>query len=223
MRRLLRSKFIRIIFVIVLAIGLFILQDYIDAQISDIEARTTIYIVNKEMFSKQEITESDVNSIDVLITQVPSYAIKSKEEIIGKYIIDDLTKGEYILSNNISERKNFESLTIPKGYKMISIPLDIDHAAGWKFEKKQIVELIYTPFDLSSSVVSANNISFGSSRIISDVEVVDIFNESLISVDDMNFSGVPKYVVLLLKENEAEFIAYAKPRGSFELLIVNNE
>lgn len=226
MKKLLRSPLFKLVFILVVAAGLFVLQNYIDAQVNGIKATTDVYVVNKKLESKDKIEANDVKKIEVMITDVPENSIKKKSDIVGKYVIVPITKGAFILTHNLSPVKNFEATNIKEGYKMISLPLSIDNAVGWKIEKKQIVEMIFSPTQYKNVVDNSDLLKNASvlysPRVIEEVEIVDIMNEALISIDNAAFAGTPKYIVILLKADDAEFIAKAKDKGRFDILITNS-
>ena len=225
MKKILRSKLFKAMFIIVLTVTLFLFQNYVSDQISGIEARTKVLVVKSNLVSKHKITKADIGSIDIPITDVPVNSIKNTDDVIGNFLIEPLSKGDFILTSNISESKNYETQTVPEGYKIISLSLNIDNAAGWLIEKEQIIELIYSPRDYRNEMETVNmdelQVELYNTRIISDVSVVDILNEALVSSDDEMFAGTPKFIVILLKEEDAEFIAYAKDKGRFDVLVTN--
>jgi hypothetical protein len=107
---------------------------------------------------------------------------------------------------------------------MISIPLSIDNAVGWKIEKGQTVEMIFSPIqyknvDGAEQLTLQDSSVLYSPRAIHEVIIVDIMNEALVSIDNSTFAGTPKYVVIQVKSEDAEFIAKAKDKGRFDILI----
>jgi len=226
MKKILRSKLFKAMFIIVLTVTLFLFQNYVSDKISGIEARTNVLVVRNNLESKHKITKADIGSIDIPITDVPVNSIKNEDEVIGKYLVEPLSKGDFILTNNISQVKNYETQTVPKGYKMISLSLNVDNAAGWMIEKNQVIELVYSPreyrYDSTEMSSLTNQSNLYETRLIEDVTVVNIINEALISIDDDNFAGVPKFIVLQMKECDAEFIALAKDKGSFDVLVISD-
>lgn len=224
MKKLLRSGLFKFLFVLIAAVGLFIFSNYIDAQVNGIKATTEVYVVNKDLDTKHKITDTDIKMIEVLITDEPNYSIADKSQLIDKYVIEPVTKGAFILSHNISDVKNYEAYVIPEGYSMISIPLSIDNAVGWKIEKEQIVQMVFSPIQYKT-VDGDNQSTFKDAsvlyepRVLEDVTIIDIMNEATISVDDASFAGTPKYIVVQVKDSDAEFIAKAKDKGRFDILI----
>ena len=107
---------------------------------------------------------------------------------------------------------------------MISLALTIDQAAGCKNNQGQKVDIVFSPHQYSGDVTTGQILKpeLYNNKIIDDVTIVDIINEALISTTDSEFVGVPKFVVVLVKESEAEFLALAKDKGRFELLVKSN-
>lgn len=231
--KLFRSKLFRLIMIVSMTIGLFAFQVYIEKEASNVDITKTIYQVNKDLEPKHEIKASDLMTLQVSQLQLPDGYVTDPDEVIGKYTILPVTKGSFILTNNVTKDKNFEDTLVPEGYSMVSVSLSIDQAAGWKINKNQVVDMVFSPNQYDNSV--GVNIPTGTevvttsllktlymNQTIEDVTVIDVINEALVSVDDADFAGVPKYVVILAKNADAEFIVLAKDKGRFDLLVKNN-
>lgn len=231
--KLFRSKLFRIIMIIALTVGLFVFIVNAEKKAVNADITKTIYIVTKDLEPKHEIKDSDLTTMQVSQLTLPDGYVSSKNEVIGKYTVLPVTKGSFILTNNVTEVKNFEDSMIPDGYKMVSVALSIDQAAGWKINKNQIVDLVFSPFQYNNSLdvnlelgtegaMTSLQKSLYTNRTIEDIKIVDVINEALVSVDSESFAGVPKYVVILAKNSDAEFIVLAKDKGRFDLLVKNN-
>jgi len=170
------------------------------------------------------IEKGDIRAINVSQLSLPSNYVSAPEEVVGKYVIAPVENGCYILTSNVADEKYFEKDAIPEGYKMISLALAIDQAAGWKINQGQKVDIVFSPHQYSGDVTTGLTLKpeLYNNKIIDDVTIVDIINEALLSTKDSEFVGVPKFVVVLVKENEAEFLALAKDKGRFELLVKSN-
>ena len=231
--KLLRSRLFRYVFIVVLVVGLFVLQIYAEKMASNTEIMKTIYQVNKNIDSKHEIKSSDLSTVQISQLSLPEGYVTDPEQVVGKYTVLPVTRGSFILTSNVTDNKNFEDTLIPDGYKMISIPLTIDQAAGWKINKDQVVDIVFSPNQYNSgfgaAFISENDGQLTAvqkqlyaNRTIYDVEIVDIINEALVSVSSDSFAGVPKYIVIIAKNSDAEFIALAKDKGRFDLLVKND-
>lgn len=222
--KLLRNRLFKYVLIMIMVAVLFISKLYLENMVTNVDTTKKIYIVTKELEEKHKIEDSDIRAINVSQLSLPSNHVSAPEEVVGKYVIAPIENGSYILTSNVADEKYFEKDAIPEGYKMISIALTVDQAAGWKINQGQIVDMVFSPFQYSGEVTTGltlkpelyNNIT------IEDVTIVDVINEALVSTKDKDFVGVPKFVVVLVKENEAEFLALAKDKGRFDLLVKSN-
>jgi len=231
--KIFRNKLFRIVMVLVITVGLFAFIVNMEKKAVNADITKTIYIVAKDLESKHEVKDSDLATIQVSQLTLPDGYVTNKEDVIGKYTVLPVTKGSFILTNNVTDDKNFENSMIPDGYKMVSVALSIDQASGWKINKNQVVDLIFSPFQYNNSLdvnlelgaqgsMTTSQKSLYTNRSIEDITIVDVINEALVSVDSESFAGVPKYVVILAKDSDAEFIVLAKDKGRFDLLVKSN-
>lgn len=227
MTKLFRSRLFRFLLILLIAGSLFYLSVYLRHKASNVEVTTNVYVVTKNLESKHQIAATDITTVEISALSEPSYAIKDKSLLINKFVMNPVSKGSFILSNNVSNIANFEGFSVPKGKMIYSLPLTIDQAAGWKIEIGQKVNLHYSPFqygELEGQVpIAVSNAALFSSKMIQDAEVVDVMNEALISTKSSEFAGVPKYVVLMSTIEEASFITQAKDKGRFDILIKSLE
>ena len=231
--KIFRNKLFRIVMVLVITVGLFAFIVNMEKKAVNADITKTIYIVAKDLESKHEVKDSDLATIQVSQLTLPDGYVTNKEDVIGKYTVLPVTKGSFILTNNVTDDKNFENSMIPDEYKMVSVALSIDQASGWKINKNQVVDLIFSPFQYNNSLdvnlelgaqgsMTTSQKSLYTNRSIEDITIVDVINEALVSVDSESFAGVPKYVVILAKDSDAEFIVLAKDKGRFDLLVKSN-
>ncbi|MBE0451614.1 MAG: flagella basal body P-ring formation protein FlgA [Clostridia bacterium] len=222
--KLLRNKFFYVIAILALTIVLMAAKLYIEKAASNVDVQKSIFVVAKNLETKHQITSEDLKQIQISQLSLPDGYVDSAEDIIGKFLINPVSKGSFIIKNNVTDEKFFEKDQIAEGYSMISLALNIDQAVGWKINKDQSVKLVYSPFQQITTIgnASSEQDELTSIRVIEDITIVDVINEALISYDDKEFAGVPKYVVIMAKNKDAEFISLAKEKGRFEIIVNKN-
>lgn len=225
--KLFRNRFLRFLLVIGIAVALFYLSIYLREQASNVEVTTHVYVVTKDLEAKHKITNGDITTLEISALADPRNSVKDKALLLNKYVMSPVSKGSFILSSNVSEIENFENNQVPDGMMLFSLPLTIDQAAGWKLEIGHKVDIHYAPFQYTDpnnqGPLSASVQELYKNRVISDVEVVDVLNEALVSTTSKDFSGVPKFVVLMADISSARFISQAKDKGRFDILIKSIE
>ncbi|MBI9013852.1 MAG: hypothetical protein JEZ08_16580 [Clostridiales bacterium] len=225
--KLLRSKIFRFLFVIILAVVMFTVKTYVEQQASSVDTTKEVYVVTDDFDTKHKIRSGDVKGIEVSILSLPKYYIDDKDDVVDKYIIDPVTEGSFVLTSNLTDDKHFEDSIVPEGYNMVSVPLNIDEAAGWKFDINQTVDMVFSPYQYTTNDDGTNvkidqRTSLYKEKVIKNLEIVDVINEALVSISSKDFEGVPKYVVFLVEEEDAQFIAMAKDKGRFDILVKGN-
>ena len=221
--KLFRSKIFRYVLLVGIVFFLMYLIIYVQkAAVAD-DVTQKVYVAKKTIDKKHLIESADLKVIEVTQSTLPSQYITNESQAIGKYIVETVREDMPILLSNLSEEQNAEEQIIPEGYGMISIALNIDEAAGWRINIGQSVDLVYTPIQYNDNAALLNegvsSAEFYKSRVFKDVVIVDIMNEATISTDNVEFSGVPKYVAIVLKNQDAEFLLHAKDRGQLGIIV----
>lgn len=83
-------------------------------------SRTTEIIrMKNDVKIGQEITEKDIETVEVGAYNLPSDVIKTSGDIVGKYVASELLKGEYVLPAKISDTPANENNCLTE-YGMLS-------------------------------------------------------------------------------------------------------
>ena len=107
---------------------------------------TEIIRMKNDVKIGQEITEKDIETVEVGAYNLPSDVLKTKDEIVGKYVASELLKGEYVLPSKISDTPANENnylygLTGEKRAISITIPSFAAGLSG-KLQSGDIVSVI---------------------------------------------------------------------------------
>lgn len=181
----------------------------------------TVSIVkaDKEIKAGDEITKDMVTEVSMSIANQPSNVIKDENEVIGKYASMDMTKGDYVLQNKISESPYIEN-TYLAGLdgtnRAISVSLkSFANGMSGKLKSGDIVSIIAPDYNKSGLTVVPSELQY--------VEVIAATTESGREVDEEaeeDEDNLPSTVTLLVSEKQAVILADLEKNGNIHMSLV---
>ncbi|MDO0824077.1 Flp pilus assembly protein CpaB [Desulfosporosinus nitroreducens] len=110
------------------------------------KAQTVIVRVEKDIEAGQRVTADKIEKVTVGGYNLPGNVAKRAEDVVGKYAIEGLKKGDYILSTKISTDPFFNNpylYSLPEGKVAISVSLkSLASGLSGKLQNGDIVSLI---------------------------------------------------------------------------------
>lgn len=110
------------------------------------KAQTGIVRVEKDIEAGQKITADKIEKVTVGGYNLPSNVAKRAEDVVGKYAIAGLKKGDYILSSKLSSNPFFSNpylYNLPEGKVAMSVSLkSLASGLSGKLQNGDIVSLI---------------------------------------------------------------------------------
>lgn len=158
----------------------------------------------------QEITEKDIETVEVGAYNLPSDVIRSKDEIVGKYVASELVKGEYVLPAKISDTPANENnylygLTGETRAISITIPSFAAGLSG-KLQSGDIVSVIACDYRDSGETVVPDELQY--------VEVIAATDKSgsdkgdvVVTADGEEKAELPSTITLLVSPMQANILA----------------
>ena len=191
---------------------------------SSMTAQTEIARIKSDVKKGEVISADKLETITVGSHNLPVNLIEKKEEIIGKYALADLQKGDYVLSTKLSNTAlaEFEYLSTLDGTKQAMSVTIKNFAAGLsgKLEAGDIVTLIasdygdrretYIPPELKYIYVLA--VTAGSGN---DKEYVNAAPNS-----DNEERELPSTITVLVQSSQAELLADLEAKGRIHAALV---
>ena len=187
---------------------------------SGLRAQTDIVRVKTEVERGDKITDAMVEVVSVGAHNLPADAVKSKEDVVGKYAKYDLVPGDTILSGKLSADPltEYEYLTKLDGTKVavsVTIPSFAAGLSG-KLEAGDIITLIsvdndtgvvVTPPELRYMEVLASTTSAGMDKVYTGTD----------SAEDTENpeKNLPSSLTLLVNTKQAELLAGLDSKKSF--------
>lgn len=184
---------------------------------------TKIIRIKNDVKVGQEITEKDIETVEVGAYNLPSDVIKTSDEIVGKYVASELVKGEYVLPSKISDTPANENnylygLTGEKRAISITIPSFAAGLSG-KLQSGDIVSVIACDYRDSGETVVPDELQY--------VEVIAATDKSgsdkgdvVVAADGEEKAELPSTITLLVSPMQANILAELEENGDTHIALV---
>lgn len=197
----------------------FIICFVVSPLISNTSEKTiTVVRVLSDIKSGDEITKDMVSEVKMSGTNQPDNIISDDRDVIGKYAVMDMTKGDNVLKSKISDTAYVEN-TYLSGLngtnRAISVTLK-SFATGLsgKLKSGDIVSIIAPDYHKTGMTVVPPELQF--------VEVIAATNKSGADVENATGeeSDLPSTVTLLVSEKQALILAELEKSGTIHMSLV---
>lgn len=187
------------------------------------ENTTEIVRMKKNVKIGQEITEKDVEIVEVGAYNLPSDVLKKSEDVVGKYVSSELLAGEYVLPEKISDTPASENaylynLTGEKRAISVTIPSFAGGLSG-KLISGDIVSVIAVDFRESGETVVPDELQYVEVIAVTDKEGYDE-DEVVVTADGEEEPDLPETVTLLVTPAQANILAELEADGEIHLSLV---
>ncbi len=187
------------------------------------ENTTEIVRMKKDVKIGQEITEKDIEVVEVGAYNLPADVLKKSEDVVGKYVSSELLAGEYVLPNKISDTPASENaylynLTGEKRAISVTIPSFAGGLSG-KLISGDIVSVIAVDFRESGETVVPDELQYVEVIAVTDKEGYDE-NEVVVTADGEEEPDLPETVTLLVTPSQANILAELEADGEIHLSLV---
>ena len=178
------------------------------------DGKTEIVRVIADIPVGKQISEEDIEVVEVGNYNLPSEVIKSKEEVVGKYAIYYLSSGDYVLPDKITDDiDNSETLlaTLPSDKKAISVSIG-SFALGFsgKLQTGDIVGILVYDDEEKTSFTP---------KELTYVKVITTTTSDGIDKADVEDKSQPVTVTLLVSKKQAELLAYYEKEGDMHIVL----
>lgn len=107
--------------------------DSSDGDTNDVDSRVSVVRIKRGAFAGTQLTEDNFEVVKVPISGVPTEAIRSLDEVVGKYATVNVFLGEYVFPRMISDVKPAEE---PDFLEYVVVTDEIDVADGKDITKE---------------------------------------------------------------------------------------
>ena len=187
------------------------------------ENTTEIVRMKKDVKIGQEITEKDVEIVEVGAYNLPADVLKKSEDVVGKYVSSELLAGEYVLPGKISDTPASENaylynLTDEKRAISVTIPSFAGGLSG-KLILGDIVSVIAVDYRESGETVVPDELQYVEVIAVTDKEGYDE-DEVVVTADGEEEPDLPESVTLLVTPAQANILAELEADGEIHLSLV---
>lgn len=167
------------------------------------DQKVDIVRLKQDVARGQQITEADIEIVNVGAYNLPGNVIKDSTAVVGKYAATDLYAGDYLFSGKLStESKSAEDVLLSLNGSKVAISVNIsDFASGLsdKLENGDIVSVIVYDKDDDRSYVPA---------ALQYVKVITTTTSDGIDKDQATEGGKAATITMLVTPEQAELLAY---------------
>lgn len=187
------------------------------------ENTTEIVRMKKDTKIGQEITEKDIEVVEVGAYNLPADVLKKSEDVVGKYVSSELLAGEYVLPEKISDTPASENaylynLTGEKRAISVTIPSFAGGLSG-KLISGDIVSVIAVDYRESGETVVPDELQYVEVIAVTDKEGYDE-DEVVVTADGEEEPDLPETVTLLVTPAQANILAELEADGEIHLSLV---
>lgn len=181
--------------------------------------KTEIVRIIKPVTQGMEISEADLESVEVGNYHLPADVVRKKEDVVGKYAAVNLYAGDYLLPEKLSSygADGLQLSNLPSGKMAMSISLkSLASGVSDKLQAGDVIRIYNYPEDLPE-------LSFVRVLVVTDAEGYDVNGaQSATSEEERRQSAT---VTLLVTADQAKILTFLETEGSAHLALIcrNNE
>jgi pilus assembly protein CpaB len=173
-----------------------------------------VFVAANEININEPLDEKNVKLEEWPKDRVPEGAVQELKQLEGKYARTRLYKGEPLLTAKLSDTIDNIPLTIPDGYRVVTVKVNAASASGGLIRPGDRVDLVV--FIRKSAEVPETT----TKTILRDVNVFACDSQTERDVDKgTGQSREVQTVSLLVKPNQAEAVTLAKELGTMSLTL----
>ena len=192
-----------------------ILTILVAAELSIISNATNHEVKERVVFAKKKIKKNTLIESSMLeIREVSSDAVhpealRNIESALSKIACQDIEAGEMLLNTKLLNSSHGIIEAEDKNKRLFTVEFKGDQANGWQLVDGQYVDIIFVPNYEDCNV-----------EVLKKIRIAGIIDEDGRLVDSLNREMPPRYVSFEVTEEQAEFLARAKRKGTLDLASV---
>jgi Flp pilus assembly protein CpaB len=108
-----------------------------------------VLVASQDLLVGSRVSDADVSVRQVNPSSVPAGTLTAPEQAIGHFVFFPVLKGQFLDGRHLSTVRNAQSLTVglgvPKGYRIIGLPISPAAAVGGTLKPGDSVDVIAIP------------------------------------------------------------------------------
>ena len=192
---------------------------------SELRAQTEIVRATTTVKKGEVITADKLEMVKVGAFNLPDNVVKSKENVVGKYVNVDLQKGDYIFSSKLSEKSltEFEYLNDLDGTKLAMSITIKSFAAGLsgKLEAGDIVTLISSNYDNLATTTIPPELQYVKVLAVTAETGDDkAYVATKVTNSEDKVNKLPATITLLVNTDQAKVLANLEQKGNIHATLL---
>lgn len=189
--------------------------------VNDLTSDTTKIIrLSQDVKQGNQISDAQIETVEVSKTAIPKGAITEKSAVIGKYAVSNLFAGDFFTKTKLTDEANTADDVFSKlnGSQMaISITID-SFAAGLsgKLQNGDIVSILVTNKDTKDTVIPGE---LKYVKVITTTTAGGVDKDSVKANDDGSYE-LPSTITLLVSTEQAKQLAGYEPDSTMQAALI---
>lgn len=210
------------------AVILFVILTVLQAKLTSKEATVTAYVSNTNIIQDSKLQEYDYKKVEIpLSLALDCEIITDSKDLDGKYAKEHINKGQLIFKQDVAGKEELKILDAEVGKERIAVKIkSAENAVSYQVKPKDRIHLYFTgksnvikntfsKYGIEFDIEAQDN-SLQSKKIISDIEILGIYDEVGRDYYSSEFSGVDTIVIAVDSKN-AEMINCLRAQGTFDI------
>jgi Flp pilus assembly protein CpaB len=181
---------------------------------AEVAPTVDIIVASSRIEEGAQITPTMITTLAVQPDLIPegAFLARQQEELVGKYSTAMINAQGYILQSQISIERAVSGLTIPPGYRAVTVTLGSEEIVeGWAKPNSRVdVNWLYVEPGGDKKL----------RKIVRYVKILSVGGSNQAGAEGMPTQGGGNTVTLLLTENDAQRVEFAKNTGKISLTLV---
>lgn len=210
------------------AVILFILLTIVQGKIIKKEATIVAYISNIDLLRDSKLEKSHYKEVKIPISlALEGNVITEVKELEGKYVKETINKGQIIFKQDVATKDELKIIEADNKLERIAIKIkESQNSVAYQIKPKDRIHLYFTG---KSSVIKNAFLKYGidfdsnvsdnilqSKKIISDIEILGIYDEAGRSYENSEYSRLDT-IVIAVEAKTAEMINSLRTQGTFDI------
>lgn len=196
--------------IIILVLNFLVLRVAVSKEVNLVSVPTA----TRTILPRQQITEKDIEMIEVPKVSVHDEVIVDQEEIVGKYtsLAGMIPKQSFFYEEMLhkpEELQDYPSLLLKENEVSFSIPTSIIKLSGNTILPQQIVDILVT--------IKQRNEKPIVDTLFEGVRVVGIKDKKGLDIQDSESTGLPAVVLIAIHKEHLNILRTAQEMGEIEI------
>lgn len=210
------------------AVILFVLLTILQGKLINKERTVTAYISTVDLLRDSKINENCYKLVEIPVSlALDSKIIMDNKELNGKYAKENINKGQLLFEQDIGEKDELKIIDAENGLERIAVKIKAsENAVAYQIKPKDRIHLYFTgktgvikntfsKYGLEFDNNAEDN-SLQSKKIISDIEILGIYDENGKGYENSEFSKLDT-IVIAVDSKTAEMINNLRSQGTFDI------